>query len=228
MNLLRVVKRAVKSALGRDLYVRRQISCSSEFHGSEYGGWAIATGNLNPRSIIYSVGIGTDITFDTSIIEKYGVQVFAFDPTPRSLEWLAKQSLPSQFKYFGYGLSEKDGELTFFPPKESEHVSFSVVTNHGGTAVQCQVRRLKSLTEMLGHDHIDILKIDIEGAEYETLPDIVRSGVDIKQILVEFHHRFLPDGAKATRQAIRLLNDSGYEIFNVSDSGEEFSFIRKN
>ena len=31
----------------------------------------------------------------------------------------------------------------------------------------------------LGHDRIDLLKMDIEGAEYEVIRDVVESGVDV-------------------------------------------------
>ena len=56
--------------------------------------------------------------------------------------------------------------------------------------------------------------------------DIILSHLDVRQILVEFHHRFLDNEAKKTIRTIKLLNDSGYKIFSVSESGEEYSFIR--
>ena len=37
---------------------------------------------------------------------------------------------------------------------------------------------------------IDILKMDIEGAEYDVIDDIINSPVPIAQVLIEFHHRF--------------------------------------
>ena len=69
--------------------------------------------------------------------------------------------------------------------------------------------------------------MDIEGAEYDVINDIVTAPVPIMQVLIEFHHRFKNIGVKETRKAIAGLNDAGYRIFNVSSSGEEISFIKR-
>ena len=39
----------------------------------------------------------------------------------------------------------------------------------------------------LGHDSLDMLKIDIEGGEIQILRDLFSSPVDIKSICAEFH-----------------------------------------
>ena len=68
--------------------------------------------------------------------------------------------------------------------------------------------------------------MDIEGAEYEVIGDIIESPVPISQVLIEFHHRFGTHGIQKTKEAIVRLNQAGYKIFNVSPSGEEISFIK--
>jgi hypothetical protein len=78
----------------------------------------------------------------------------------------------------------------------------------------------------LGHTTIDVLKMDIEGAEYEVIEDIVSSRISINQILVEFHHRFPTIGIEKTKNAIKQLNKAGYKIFSISESGQEYSFIK--
>ncbi len=77
----------------------------------------------------------------------------------------------------------------------------------------------------LNHTKIDILKMDIEGSEYDVLNDILNANVEIKQILVEFHHRFEKIGLQKTRDAIKALNQKGYQIAAISDSREEYTFI---
>jgi hypothetical protein len=66
--------------------------------------------------------------------------------------------------------------------------------------------------------------MDIEGAEYSVLADILACRIQVKQLLVEFHHRWPHIGIEKTKQAIRALNAAGYRIFSVSPSGEEYSF----
>jgi hypothetical protein len=67
--------------------------------------------------------------------------------------------------------------------------------------------------------------MDIEGAEYEVLADMLAQRTDVKQLLVEFHHRWPHIGVEKTKQAIRALNEAGYRIFSVSPSGAEYSLL---
>lgn len=52
------------------------------------------------------------------------------------------------------------------------------------------MKRLTDIVQELGHSHIDILKIDIEGSEYKILDSILSAPVQIDQILIEIHERF--------------------------------------
>ncbi len=79
----------------------------------------------------------------------------------------------------------------------------------------------------LGHEHIDILKMDIEGAEYDVIDDIYKSGIRPRQLLVEFHHRFPGLGVRKTIKAATCLRSMGYRLFSISATNEEFSFIRE-
>jgi len=78
---------------------------------------------------------------------------------------------------------------------------------------------------MLGHQSVDILKMDIEGSEYEVIDDLIASGIHPRQILIEFHHRFNNVGVTRTNRTIAALNRSGYRIFYISPKGREYSFI---
>ena len=223
----RRVRRAVNVAIGRDVRFDVQTNVAMTRHGSEYGGWWVSPLDLTPGAVVYSVGIGTDITFDLSIIRAYGVTVHAFDPTPVSLEFLKQQSLPAGFSWHPYGLASYDGIATFHPPADPSHVSHSMLESNAGTrpGIEVQVRRLRTLMRDLGHSRIDVLKIDIEGAEYDVLSDILDTGLSIRQLLVEFHHRMPGVGINRTRQAVAALNAAGYRIAAVAESGEEISFV---
>ena len=72
------------------------------------------------------------------------------------------------------------------------------------------------------------LKMDIEGSEYDVIEDIINSNISITQILVEFHDRLFENGYQKSIKIINALKLKGYEIFAVSESFEEVSFINKN
>lgn len=70
-----------------------------------------------------------------------------------------------------------------------------------------------------GHTHVDLLKIDIEGAEYGVLEAIMESGVQIRQIAVEFHNGVLPGiPRKLTIRTLIKLYRYGYRIVHKGGS----------
>ena len=192
--------------------------------------------DLDERSVVYSFGVGTDISFDLALIDKFGSTIHAFDPTPKSIEWIKQQSLPKTFVLHEYGLAASDGIMTFYPPENPDHVSHTAIARDtaarktaaretaGPDAIQVQMKQLSTIMNELGHKDIALLKMDIEGSEYEVIRSLVSSPIRPKQLLVEFHHRFPEIGTRKTLLAIQQLRQIGYRLFSVSDSGEEFGF----
>jgi FkbM family methyltransferase len=222
---MQYVKRTARVVSKRETWHARQIRCSRVRMGNHGARWCVCPTNLSAESVVYSFGIGEDISFDLELIDRFGVKVHAFDPTPRSLAWLRSQTLPQAFMVHEFGVADYDGTCTFFPPASPLHVSHSAVERRSGVpAIEAQVLRLTTIMQNLGHNAIHLLKMDIEGAEYAVLSDLLQTGIRVDQLLVEFHHRWQSVGIEKTRAAIRDLNLAGYYIFNVSPSGEEYSF----
>ncbi len=227
LNIYHKTQYYVRIALGKELLNSPGIRVKKKLLGDYQAEWCIATEYLDKDSIIYSIGVGTDISFDLQLIQEFQCNVFAFDPTPRSIEWIQKKTLPEKFHFYDYGIAGKDGTIVFYPPANPNFVSFSSVINSSQTTgVELPVFRIKTVMSKLGHSKIDLLKMDIEGSEYEVIDDLINSGLDIKQIQVEFHHRFDKSNIEKTRKAIKLLKENQYKIFYVSPVGEEYSFIK--
>jgi len=231
MSLLQLLppstRRAAKRWLGMELNVRPDLCLPREMHGSDDGVWCVCPQGLSRGAIVHSFGIGTDISFDVSLIETYGLRVFAFDPTPKSLDWLRTQHVPAEMRVLPCGLADYDGTARFNPPINPQNVSHTMLDRPQteASAVEVPVRRLESIMEDLGHASIHLLKMDIEGAEYDVIDDMIQSGIFPKQLLVEFHHRFPGVGVRRTQKAIRQLRDAGYRLFHVSQTEMEFSFM---
>ena len=226
--LISSVLRLPKVLRGKDFYFFNQTKCNKVTFGNEGANWTFYPNDLNQNSTVYSFGIGTDISFDLALIKKYGIIVHAFDPTPKSIEWLKAQRLPKEFISHEYGLASYNGKAKFKLPKNINYISHSIIENSStqSESIEVEVLRLSTIMQQLNHKKIDVLKIDIEGAEYEVIDNILSENIDIVQILVEFHHRLKPFSIEKTKQAIQKLNKTGYKVFNVSSTGEEYSFIK--
>lgn len=218
------MRRLVRTLRGHDLMPPVRVKCRKIRLGNDGANWSICPDDLHEKSVVYSFGVGTDISFDLELIRRFGVTVHAFDPTPRSVAWLRQQSLPGKFVFHEVGLGALDGVAKFSAPENIAHVSFSMARSSLAPSVVATVRRLSTIMSELGHSRIDLLKIDIEGAEYDVLADVLSSGISIGQLLVEFHHRWPEIDVSKTQDAIHLLNEAGFSLFDVSAAGEEYSF----
>jgi FkbM family methyltransferase len=223
----RYLKRMTHILQGTEVCQRVQVKQSSVLLGNSRACWRISTSELSRDTIVYSIGVGEDISFELELIRRFGVRVYAFDPTPRSIKWLEGQVVPEQFSFYPYGLAEYDGNCAFHPPANPSFVSHTILSRQGAgtTAVELPVHRLPTIMQMLKHERVDVLKMDIEGAEYGVLKDILQSGIRPGQLLAEFHHRWPEIGIEKTRHAISELNSLGYKIFTISSSGEEYGFL---
>jgi FkbM family methyltransferase len=220
--------RLPKVIKGKDVFFPIQYRCNIIRIGNKGASWSFCPDKINNNSIIYSFGVGTDISFDEQIIQKFSAKVYAFDPTPKSIDWLKKQSLPQNFFFMPIGLAAYDGEAIFNLPNNDNYVSGSIFENqeNNKNKIIVNVKRLQTIMQMLKHEHIDILKLDIEGAEYKAIDDILQSNIDISQILMEIHHRFDNFNVSDTINLFNKLNTAGYKIFYISPTGEEYSFIK--
>lgn len=225
------IKSFIRKIKGTSSHLKINVKCNHVWYGNTYGGFFLCPELLNENSIIYSFGIGEDISFDNAIITNHNCHIFCFDPTPKSINWFKRQKLNEKFHFYEYGISGNNGFVDFYLPKNPDHVSGSTITQKNidiKNKVSVEMKSLGNIINELGHKHIDVLKMDIEGSEYDVIADILNAKISITQILIEFHDRFFEDGYLKSKQAIEMLKHSGYEIFAISDSFEEISFINKN
>lgn len=229
-KFLSQIKLRIMILIGKVSLIKKDVDYNYIWYGSDYGGFFVYPDILNNESIIYSFGVGEDISFEKDIIKDHQCRVYSFDPTPKSINWVKKQQLPTGLRFFEYGLDSKTSYVDFNLPKNKDYISGSIAKHLNvdiNDKILVQVKCLSDITKELEHNHIDVLKIDIEGSEYEVIDSILSSQIEIKQILVELHERFFPDGKSKTTEFLKKMKDYGYNIFAVSDSMMEVSFIKK-
>ena len=134
--------------------------------------------------MIYSGGAGEDISFDVELAKLYGCSIHIFDPTPRAISYSVKTvnelGFSNLIRIYDFGLSEQDGEYQFWGPNNPANVSHSLIyglkVQEGFTAT---CRKLSTVMAGLKHDHIDLLKLDVEGAEYGIIRDIYKNKLNM-------------------------------------------------
>jgi FkbM family methyltransferase len=182
--------------------------------------WTIVTRGLHSDAVIYSGGIGEDITFEQELIRRFGVKIHIFDPSSVAIRTIALANTDRLlFRPVGLAASTT-GKFSIGGGTPST----TWLKAGGSESLPCT-----TLTHEMAanrHDSIDLLKIDIEGFEYEVLENCLAERIPIKQICVEFHD-FFPEIPKAkTKQMIRTLDSYGFDL--IHRHRHDHTFLRRD
>jgi FkbM family methyltransferase len=185
--------------------------------GTQYGGWFIPNNiSLDGNSIIYSAGVGEDISFDLMLQDKYNCNILLIDPTERSIihyneifsfynnkdilnpftgniqkDYYSIISLLnpnlSKIKYIDCGLWNSRAQLKFYKQSNESYISQSLIENMFSNNYDIvNVDTLKNIMHKNNHNYIDFLKLDIEGAEINVLNNMLDDNIFPKYLCVEF------------------------------------------
>jgi FkbM family methyltransferase len=209
-------------ALVEAWHVGRKRRVRLERLGSDYGGWYTPIDHLSERSICYCVGVGEDITFDLALIERFGCEVYAFDPTPRSAEYVERTVADKNPRYHfsPIGVWSRDEKVRLYAPRDPQHVSHSALNlQETSDYFDADCRRLGTIMRELGHERIDLLKLNVEGAEYPILHDMVNDRIPVGTLCVELHQ---PVPVANLFSTLRQLEAAGFRLANIESRNYTF------
>lgn len=187
--------------------------------------WALPVGALSQRSFVVSAGVGHSITFEQDIVRRFGSSIVLLDPSPTGRATMAKLPDRQNIDFQEVGLADRVGEIAFGPPAEAGEGSFRKGSSADGIAFRCTT--LAEILRAHGRSRIDLLKIDVEGFEYEIIQSIFDQKLDVEMICVEIHHDRVIAIDQTVFDAARLilrLYRHGYRI--VYNKNMDFTFVK--
>ena len=199
--------------------------------GSGYGGWIVPSSAVQADAVCYCVGVGEDISFDLALMERFGCAVHAFDPTPRAIDFVRQNASDvPRFHFHPVGVWERDEQLRFYAPSNPAHVSHSVMNLQQTDAFfEAPCRSLESLMKQLGHARIDLLKLDIEGAEHRVIAAMLEHGVTVKVLCVEFDEATMELTAQSRQRIVATadaLASHGY-LLVAQEGRSNYTFMHR-
>jgi len=243
---MQAIKNLVKKALRSQPTSDSTPLPDIEYMGSSCFGNYLPKGVSNEKSICYCVGAGQDISFDTELVRNFNCQVVILDPAPEGIEhfnllndalnrgetfttpadrsrytYKIDKSHLSRLDFIQKGVWDQDTTIRLYSPGKDTYISHSAVLfQDTGIYIEVPVDRISNIMKANGHMSIDLLKLEIEGAEYKVIETIAQDKPDIKMIAVEFdevHHCKGLGYLYRIRNATQLLLKSGYRLAHSTD-----------
>jgi len=151
---------------------------------------------LGPEAVVYDVG-GYEGNWAAEISARYGCRIFVFEPVSKFVAALHQrfERNPS-IHIFPYGLAGADATLQISHLGEGSSV-FREENNFSQKATEKETIALRAIDKVmveLGTQRIDLMKINIEGGEYELLECLINCKLirQVSHLQIQFHD-FVPD-----------------------------------
>ena len=188
----------------------------------------VYTKALNSDSIVIDLGANTGM-FSEMIIKKFNSRCFAVEPNKELFEKISEKKLTK----LNFAVTKKDGPIEFYISEN--HEASSLINNFQnlweiaekqtveGISLYNLLQKLK-----LVDARIDVLKMDIEGAELDIIEALnYKNSKNIQQITIEFHYWINPESAQRAKQSIKKLLSLDYSAIANTISPSEILFFKK-
>jgi FkbM family methyltransferase len=182
------------------------------------GGWCVSING--PLNVAYCAGVGLDMSFELELAKIALKPVLVFDPSPTGIDTVAKSDIQN-IKFFPVGLAAHTGSIEFSLPKDAAEGSYSVVQD-GIETIRFDCHDLATIMKTNGDSYIDLLKMDIEGFEFDIVNQLLDQRIPVRQLCVEFHPWLRPG---ETMKTIARLHRAGYRLIHKKRG--DYTFLLK-
>ncbi|MCP5366115.1 MAG: FkbM family methyltransferase [Hyphomicrobiales bacterium] len=152
--------------------------------------------DLGPRPFILDAGANAGLAILFFKTVHPGAELVGFEPNPESFALLERNTVGSGLDgvtLHPVAVGAADGSLEFFlvPGEPASNRASSRPGRTGGRPVSVPQRRLSAFVDR----PVDLLKLDVEGAEAGVLDDLIQSGAiaRVRRMVIEYHHHIQGD-----------------------------------
>lgn len=169
--------------------------------------------DLDTDAVVLDVG-GFEGQWASDVVAMYGCRIEVFEPVPTFAERIERRFARNPLvTVHAAGLAPADGSVRLgVSGDRSSHTHDEIAAS--GT-VEVALRSVDAVFETLPERGVELMKINIEGAEYELLEHMVRSGLieRVRDLQVQFH-AFVPEAEQrvdALRAALARTHRPTYQ-----------------
>lgn len=181
---------------------------------------------LNADSIVLDIGANQG-AFSHGIIQRFGCRVISAEPLGELCERIDRHPL---LQLFNTALGGKNQSIAMNVFSERCASVLGPVTADESMRIQTvPMVTLAEFRRQASVDHVDLLKIDIEGAEIDLFDACKDDEVkEIKQITVEFHEFVYPDQHDSILRIEKRLAEIGFWVISFRLDGSDVLFVNRS
>lgn len=178
--------------------------------------------DLNENSVVFDVG-GYLGDFSDKIFKKYHCYVYVFELTTKYYKIIRDRfANKSKIKVFNYGLGYKNDCLEINVQSNGSSIYRKKNSNVFDRIETVKINDIFKVITSLRIDHIDLIKINIEGGEYGLLERMIQKKIHLicENIQIQFH-QFFKDSERLRenlRKKLSLTHKVTYDYYFVFEN----------
>ena len=165
--------------------------------------------------------IGANVGLWTKyILSRNAKNVYAFEPNKKAIEHLKKTLSNDKGTNIIEKAVYKERETLQFYIDDTNSLTSSLLANAGHTpSYDVTAITLEDAINITGENKIDLVKIDIEGAEFDIIETTPHEVFDrINCFLIEYHDFYFDEGMAKVDALENKLRSVGYKVQRLADS----------
>ncbi len=138
------------------------------------------------KPLLYSGGVGENISFDEEFIIETNGHARLFDPTPASCDFM-KDKISENLTFYPYALYKENKRMKIYYDRFNQVRSNSISNFLNFNELDfyyCETFNIPTLLKKFNDTEIDVLKLDIEGVSIEVIENCLNNNICPDQIIV--------------------------------------------
>ena len=169
--------------------------------------------DIKNRNIVFDIGANIGL-WTAYILNQGAKKVYAFEPNKLAIDQLNHNfSEYENVEIIPKGVYYKRTKIPFYIDSENSLISSVVSGNDKVMSYEIDTVTINEMILKYNINEIDLLKMDIEGAEFDIFDNISKETISkINSMLIEYHDFYFADGSHKVDNLVTQLENFGYMV----------------